>query len=199
MKFLHLKTTVIAFASCLVLALFVAACGGDDAKSTTAATSNATGAGTTNATTAPTNEPANTARDSGGSTTLVDYGEGVACPLVTTAQVSAAMGTEMNDGVGQGLPDGAYDVCDWTAVSGPPFVTLDFYKKDAQDYWGIVLGQPTDVPGLGDKARWTPGTLEVLQGNYYFTVLESTNLATPDAELLAIAKMVAADVLESLP
>jgi hypothetical protein len=201
MSFLPLKRTVLAFGASFVVALLVAACGGgDDSKPTTVNTANATASGNTNATTAPTNEPETTTSDSGGSNTtgLVDNGDGVACPLVTTAQVSEAIGKPMQDGVGQG-GDGAYDVCDWTAVSGTPSVTLNFYKQDAQQYYDIVLGEPTDVPGIGDKARWTPGRLEVLQGNYYFTVFVSIKLGTPDAELLAAAKAVAGNVLASLP
>jgi hypothetical protein len=201
MSFLLLKRTGLAIGACLVVALFVAACGGGDDDSqpdATAVSSETSDAGNTDATAASTDEPEDTAGNSVGNTDLVDNGDGVACPLVTSAQVSEAIGTEMSDGVGQGGDDGAYDVCDWKAVRGTPFVTLNFYKQDAQEYWDIVLGEPTDVPGIGDKARWVPGRLEVLQGNYYFTVFVSLNLGTPDAELLAAAKAVAVNALESL-
>jgi hypothetical protein len=196
MTFLLLRRTALALGGCLLVSLLIVGCGGgDDAKPTTVPTATATSAGSTNRTTVATNEPVSTSGNSGH---LVDNGDGVACPLVTTAQVSEAIGSPMQDGVGQG-GDGAYDVCDWTAVSGTPSVTLNFYKQDAQQYYDIVLGEPTDVPGIGDKARWTPGRLEVLQGNYYFTVFVSIKLGTPDAELLAAAKAVAGNVLESLP
>jgi len=201
MTFLHLKRTVPAFGACLVVALLVAACGGDDDANpdTTTTGSETRGSGNPDATTASTSEPGDTDDNDGNTTDLVDNGDGVACPLVTTDQVSEAIGTAMSDGVGQGGDDSAYDVCDWTAVSGTPFVTLNFYKQDAQEYYDIELGETTEVPGIGDKARWAPGRLEVLQGNYFFTVFVSINFGTPDEELLAAAKAVAGSALESLP
>jgi hypothetical protein len=137
---------------------------------------------------------------------------GSACELVTTAQVSEAMGTPMNDGGGHVTSSPSYDVCEWSATRGrgTPFVTLNLYKQDGQLYYDQGTDQgTTQVPGIGEKARWTPGLhldearkvgrLEVLQGNYYFIVSEIVDPSTPDAESLAAASSVASTVLESLP
>jgi hypothetical protein len=202
MTFLHLKKTGFAFAACLALALFGAACGGgDDAKSTTAATSNATGAGTTNATTAATDEPVGTPGNSGGNTTdLVDNGNGFACSLVTTAQVSAATGSAMKDGVGLGGVDDAYSNCRWErdVQTGTAILSLDFFKEGALTNYTDATGEGTTaVPGLGEKARWSTllSQLEVVHGDRYFAVYVHT--ATNENNQAA-ATTVAAIVLQSL-
>ena len=86
-------------------------------------------------------------------------------------------------------------------MRGTPFVTLNFYKREAQLYYDQGPDQgTTQVPGVGEKARWLPGLgrLEVLQGPYYFTVFVTIGLATPNEVTLAAAKSVAANVLQSL-
>jgi hypothetical protein len=202
MTFLHLKKTVFAFPACLAVALFVVACGGgDDAKSTTAATSNATGAGTTNGTTAATDEPVGTADNNGGNATdLVDNGNGFACSLVTTDQVSAATGSAMKDGVGLGGVADAYSNCRWDrdTQTGTATLSLSFFKQGAGTNYTDATGEgDTDVPGIGEKARWSAllSQLEVVQGDDYFAVYVHT--ATNENNQAA-ATTIAAIVLQSL-
>ena len=191
MRFPTPRGVICASGVCLAAAMLFAACGGGGDSPSKAASSPPAGSGAS--TTAP-----------GSSNTkgLTDNGAGVACPLLTTVQVAEATGTAMKDGVGQGGGKASFDACEWTAAKGNSFVTLNFYKQDAQKYYdeGTTNGT-TPVPAVGTKSRWTPGLarLEVLQGNYYFTVAVTIGAATPDAALLTAAKSVAGNVLKSLP
>jgi len=200
---LRLRRTALGLSACLVTALVIAACGGDDdAKPTTIATRS----GNTDATTAPTNEPENTSEpentaSNGGNTgDFVDNGNGVACSLVTTAQVSEATGTAMNDGVGLGGVEASYSNCRWDAQTGTATLSLDFLKQDAQLYYteGSDNEGKTDIAGIGEKARWSTllSSMEVVQGDYYFAVYVHT---ASNEDNLAAATAVATNVLESLP
>jgi hypothetical protein len=204
MTYLHLKRTGLALGACLVVALLVAACGGgdDDAKPTTAATSNATADGTTNATTAATDEPVDTADNSGGDTTdPVDNGTGSPCSLITTDQVSAATGSAMKDGVGLGSVNDAYSNCSWERIdaqTGTAILSLDFFKQGAATNYTDATGEgDTDVPGIGEKARWSDllSTLEFVQGDDYFAIYVHT---ASNENNQAAATTIAAIVLQSL-
>ena len=188
------QRAVFAFGACLVLALLAAACGGqDDAKPTTG-TASVTGA--TSTTSKPT-----AAGNTNATKKLVDNGAGVACPLVTTAQVSKAAGRPMKDGAGKGANDAAVANCRWDGQTETATVSLDLFKPSTLVYYTEDTGKgKTDVAGIGEKARWSPllSTLEVVQRGYYFALYVHAGVGASNDENLAAATALAANVLQSL-
>ena len=107
----------------------------------------------------------------------------------------------MQDGVGQG-GEGPYDECNWDAQQGTASITLDVYKTEGADYYGLATTNNVDVPGLGDKAQWGAGLarLEVLKGHVFFVVFAVVKLgaSAADADLTA-ATALATKIVARLP
>jgi hypothetical protein len=195
------RSRIVAGLSCLFVALALsAACGGGGNDKATAVL---TGATTGAAGPTSTAKPTTGATGAGGDVTasLPDNGQGIACPLLSTAEVSDITGVAMRDGVGQG-GEGPYDDCVWDAQQGTASITLDVYKTEGSEYYGIAATDNVAVPALGDKAQWGTGLarLEVLKGHVYFVTFAVVRLGpTADDANLAAAKALAAKVVERLP
>jgi hypothetical protein len=130
-----------------------------------------------------------------------------ACSLISSSQVSQAMGTAFSPGAAQTV-DGAEDpVCTFSDASGMaqsvvsvdldcPHQTADVYR--AQFAQQTQIGG-VSVSGIGDDAIWIPGSnvLAVLSGQNAFAVaIEFSSQPVDDAQSQATA--IAQDVIANL-
>jgi hypothetical protein len=127
------------------------------------------------------------------------------CALVTKSEVEAALGRPVKDPRNvAGQPTCVYD--DSMALPGAPNpagigINLALYTTGgAQEFSSFrdrYPAPPTPVPGIGDDAFWTGGSLYVLRGDFYFDVTMYTS--DTDAAKLQTAKNLAQVVLSRLP
>ena len=130
------------------------------------------------------------------------------CALVTKSEVEAALGRPVEDPRNvAGQPSCVYD--EVPEPSQPGVVTpswgvginLAFYTTGGAQQYNSNKNEPTlartPVPGIGDDAFWTGGSLYVLRGDFYFDVTMYTS--DPDAAKLQTAKNIALIVLSHLP
>jgi hypothetical protein len=76
-----------------------------------------------------------------------------ACSLVTAADVEAAMGEPFQEGTS--APANQPTVCNFAAkAGGDKSVGLVIYSPGGATMLPMMMPQPTDVPGIGDKAAW---------------------------------------------
>ncbi|MEO8456612.1 MAG: hypothetical protein ABI559_02255 [Chloroflexota bacterium] len=191
----------------VLAALLVAACGGDDDNATkTAAPTSTQGSGASVTTNGGSSATATTAADetiaptenSGGGETNNGL---AACSLLTDARVAEVMGRDVMAGVE--TPDGSD--CTWDGETDVGLsVVLDVKTgshQDMQDYFDLPIGSVAPVDGIGDASHWTEGlkVLEVLKGNYEFTLQIIDILGSGDSDGLAEAKALATDVTAKLP
>ena len=76
-----------------------------------------------------------------------------ACSLFTAADVTAAMGEEFHDGTS--APTNQPTVCNYTSkVGAGKSVGCVIYSPGGATMLPMMMPQPMDVPGIGDKAAW---------------------------------------------
>jgi hypothetical protein len=167
-----LKKIILVLGSLLVLAFGAVACGGDDDKKTSGsatavatATKTASGGGG-NGTATKTPKETEDATDTPRPTDDNNGGDNVSCGLLTTEEVSAAIGTEMKDGV---VSAANSDECQWDPASEAEVSTLylTYVRPNGESDYEILDDGSEAVDGLGDKAHWISGIdlLEVLEGD----------------------------------
>jgi hypothetical protein len=121
-----------------------------------------------------------------------------ACTLLTTEEVAAAMGTEVNDGEDSGSGDGASE-CTWESkTSGvPTMLTVVIHAGVSYDQVKEGFQSTEPVSGVGDEAFFGTGlnTLMMRKGEAVVQFLAIGNLAD-DAAKLELMKEVAVKVAE---
>ena len=154
-------------ATLLVLAVAVAACGGSGAGPATAAPAASVAGGGQPATTqpeAPTEAPARSADTSGGGSGGSGGSAAGACDLITADEVGSVLGAS---GVTSEATAGEPSYCSYSAA-GAAVAATSFATQNAEMMYGAFAGEEgaVQVPGLGDKAVFSPstGTLFLLKG-----------------------------------
>ena len=112
-----------------------------------------------------------------------------ACSLVTKEEVEAALGETVSDGTS--APANQPTVCNFTAASGKQ-VGLVVYSPGGATMMPMMMPQPVDVPGIGDKAAWygMGRIFGVLKGDTLVT-FQFVGYTEPDTATLERAKSLA--------
>lgn len=112
-----------------------------------------------------------------------------ACELVTAAEVQAALGQPVGDGTN--APQGTPNVCNFTAADGK-VVNVVLYEQGGATMLPMMMPQPQDVPGIGDRAAWygMGRIFGVLKGDTLLTV-QFVGFTEPDTDTLERAKQIA--------
>jgi hypothetical protein len=116
------------------------------------------------------------------------------CDIVTSADVSAALGTEVMDGTN--APANVPNVCNFASAGGQQ-VSVVLYEQGGAAMLPMMMPQPTEVPGLGDKAAWygMGRIFGVLKGDRLLTI-QFVGFTEPDTETLERARTIASAVVE---
>ena len=147
----------------VVMTLAVAACGGNEAESTTTAGDNIA---TTAVSGATTSQPAS-------DTTLPDTGSGggEACDMMTAEEVAGVMGVDITttEPLSGTVSYCAYKDGDGNSVVATSFTTVD--AETTYQVWASASGVST-VSGLGDGAVFDPNsaTLFILKGGSFIGI-----------------------------
>src|SRR3712207_4896706 len=76
-----------------------------------------------------------------------------ACSLVTAADVAEALGEPFHEGTN--APANQPTVCNFTAqAGGGKSVSMVIYSPGGATMFPMMMPQPQEVPGLGDRAAW---------------------------------------------
>jgi hypothetical protein len=76
-----------------------------------------------------------------------------ACSLLTAADVEAALGEPFDEGVS--APPNPPTVCNFFAkAGGGKSMNLVVYSPGGAAMLPMMMPQPTEVPGIGDRAAW---------------------------------------------
>jgi len=210
---LSLKALAAVFFTALFALLLLAACGGDNEKSTAtpggthtpAATAAATGTRVATSTSAArATQTAAAATRTATATPQPSSGTIDACSLLTKAEVEAAIGTSVT---GPEPEQSANLVaCNFNDPNTPIFhlvsvsVLIGENANDASDVYELAKSNAADaqtVGGIGNDAFWDSvlNGLEVLKGKYDIRI----DVSPDGGDQLAIAKDLAAKVVARLP
>ena len=75
------------------------------------------------------------------------------CSLVTAADVQAAVGEAFAEGTS--APANMPNICNFTAAADPSrTVSLVVYSPGGATMLPMMMPQPQEVPGIGDRAAW---------------------------------------------
>jgi hypothetical protein len=112
-----------------------------------------------------------------------------ACELLTADEVGAALGQQVSPGTN--APANMPNVCNFTAADGK-IVNTALYEQGGATMLPMMMPQPTEVPGLGDRAAWygMGRIFGVLKGDKLFTV-QFVGFTEPDTQTLERAKAIA--------
>lgn len=76
-----------------------------------------------------------------------------ACSLVSAADLEAALGEPFEDGTS--APANQPTVCNFTAkAGGGKSVSMVIYSPGGATMLPMMMPQPVDVPGIGDRSAW---------------------------------------------
>ena len=76
-----------------------------------------------------------------------------ACSMLTAADMEAALGEPFHDGTS--APTNQPTVCTFTSKEGVgKNVSLVIYSPGGTAMLPMMMPQPTEVPGIGDRAAW---------------------------------------------
>ena len=76
-----------------------------------------------------------------------------ACALFTAADMEAAIGEPFHDGTS--APTNQPNVCTYTSKAEVgKNVSVVLYEQSGAMMMPMMMPQPTDVPGIGDRAAW---------------------------------------------
>ncbi|HUF54246.1 MAG TPA: hypothetical protein VMR52_10795 [Dehalococcoidia bacterium] len=165
--------------SLAALALLLAACGGDDDDD-----------GDAPAGTAP--AAVEVTADDDGDDPTNDNGDVIseACTLLTTDEISSALGGNVGEGA-PGLPiNPAASACQWTSTDSTVSLFIEVLSEGGRDWFeNVQPGRETEpVEGIGDEATFdTIGVLEVIQGDVMVTVQPILPLSEVDDRQAAIS------------
>jgi hypothetical protein len=117
-----------------------------------------------------------------------------ACEIVTSAEVAAALGAEVMDGTN--APANVPNVCNFAAAGGQQ-VSVVLYEQGGEAMLPMMMPQPTDVPGIGDKAAWygMGRIFGVLKGDRLLTI-QFIGFTETDTQTLERARSIASAVVE---
>jgi hypothetical protein len=123
-----------------------------------------------------------------------------ACALLTTEEVAAAMGMEVNDGTDAGTGDGSSE-CTWESKTDgvPTILTVVIHAGVSYEQSKKGFQSTEPVSGVGDEAFFGTGlnTLMMRKGDSVVQFVAIGNLAD-DAAKLELMKKVAANVADRL-
>lgn len=179
-----------------VVLLFVAACGGgDDGNGDQAASPTATGGGDGND-----GGPTSPGDGNGGGGGDGIVGDVDACALVTTDEVSAALGETVAEGIG--TSQSPFATCTWEAESGN-FIDVMVYsasRDEVEAYFEISREDFEEIDGIGEAAYWAGSPflqIEVLQGTYDVAI--SVGVYEPDFDARRVAIDLAGKAIDRIP
>jgi hypothetical protein len=112
-----------------------------------------------------------------------------ACEIVTTADVQQALGQPVGEGTS--APQNTPNICNFTAADGKVVSTV-LYEQGGAAMLPMMMPQPTEVPGLGDKAAWygMGRIFGVLKGDTLLTI-QFVGFTEPDTQTLERARAIA--------